>query len=125
MDQDCTSPEITNLTWGQIKIQGFNQNFKDVKLFPGGACEWDWGETGTRHKPGVKPADIDELLEKGANVVIVGCGMLKQLEVMAETQQYLKSQGIALHILQTEDAVKKYNQLRLKYRVGGLFHTTC
>ena len=29
-----------------------------AKLYPGGARAWDWRETGTRHRPGIQPADI-------------------------------------------------------------------
>jgi hypothetical protein len=34
------SPAITHLQWGQIEVEG--KRYKDAKLFPGGAREWDW-----------------------------------------------------------------------------------
>jgi hypothetical protein len=37
----------------------------------------------------------------------------------------LKNRGVAAHVLQTEEAVRLYNELRLSKRVGGLFHSTC
>ena len=36
-----------------------------------------------------------------------------------------KALGAAVEVLQTEDAVKRYNELRLSTPVGGLFHSTC
>ena len=56
------SPRISLLSWGRIEVEG-HPPFKDAKIFPGGAREWDWRETGTRHVPGIQPADIQELIE--------------------------------------------------------------
>ncbi len=118
-----SSPHITHLKWGQIEVEG--QRYKDAKLFPGGSREWDWRETGTHHQPGIQPADVSELLEKGAKVLILSQGMWNRLQVCPQTIQMLKEQGIEVHILQTELAAKLYNNLRETYPVGGLFHSTC
>lgn len=125
MEQKACSPLITHLSWGQIGLEGQDKPHKDAKLFPGGSREWDWNETGTRHVPGIQPADVEELLNHGATVVILSKGMYEQLQVCAETLEMLKKGGITTHILQTEDAVRLYNELREKKRVGGLFHSTC
>src|SRR5690606_40772234 len=55
MDRKPPSPRISRLSWGQIEVAGHGA-FKDAKLYPGGAREWDWSETGTRHVPGIQPA---------------------------------------------------------------------
>jgi hypothetical protein len=57
--------------------------------------------------------------------VILSKGMYEQLQVSPETLEMLKERGITTHILQTEDAVRLYNELREKKKVGGLFHSTC
>jgi hypothetical protein len=54
---DFKSPRISHLSWGHIEVEG-HPPFKDAKIFPGGAREWDWRETGTRHVPGIQPADV-------------------------------------------------------------------
>jgi len=118
-----SSPRITHLQWGQIEVEG--QRYKDAKLFPGGSREWDWRETGTRHRPGIQPADVTELLEKGAKVLILSQGMWKMLQVSPQTLRMLTDLGIEVHILQTELAAKLYNKLRETCPVGGLFHSTC
>ncbi len=122
--QDVRSPRITHLSWGHLDVEG-PQSFKDAKLFPGGSREWDWRETGTQHVPGIQPADVQELLEHGATVVVLSKGMYERLQVSPETLELLKGKGIRAHVLQTEAAVRLYNELREKERVGGLFHTTC
>jgi hypothetical protein len=118
-----SSPPITHLKWGQIEVEG--QRYKDAKVFPGGSREWDWQETGTQHRPGIQPADVNELLEKGAQVIILSQGMWKRLQVSPQTLEMLQEKGIEVQILQTELAVKLYNQLRETSLVGGLFHSTC
>ncbi len=124
MERQIMSPRISRSSWGRLEVDG-EQVFKDAKLFPGGAREWDWGETGTAHVPGIQPADLEELLEHGASVVVLSKGNLERLRVCPETLKLLKDKGIATHVLQTEQAIQRYNELRESERVGGLFHSTC
>ena len=124
MRKEPDSPRITHLSWGNMKVDG-GKSFRDVKLYPGGAREWDWKETGTGHVPGIQPADVQELLDHGARVVILSQGMNGQLQVQPDTLRTLESRGIEYHQLQTEEAVSLYNELRGNRPVGGLFHSTC
>jgi len=123
-DSEMRSPRITAIAWGRIEVEGVG-TFRDAKVFPGGAREWDWGETGTEHTPGIQPADVRELLHHGAKTVLLSQGMLKRLEICPETFDLLKEQGVALYVLPTQDAVDLYNDLRKTKQVAGLFHTTC
>jgi len=118
------SPSITHLSWGRIETSA-GQVFKDAKLWPGGGREWDWGETGTHHSPGTQPADVEELLDHGAEVIILSRGVWKRLKVCAQTLSLLEDRGVEVHVLQTETAVEKYNELSKTRAVGGLFHSTC
>jgi hypothetical protein len=124
MDEKPQSPRITRFAWGRLEVEGAGA-FKDAKLYPGGAREWDWCETGTRHVPGIQPSDVAELLEHGAEVVVLSKGVLERLQVCPETLDLLKNRGIPAHVLPTEDAVRLYNELAAKSKVGGLFHATC
>lgn len=118
------SPKITHLSWGRLEVAGDNR-FKDAKLYPGGAREWNWNETGTHHTPGIQPADVEELLNKGARVVVLSKGINERLQVMTETLQMLEDRGVNVHVLQTEKAVERYNELRETQPVGALIHSTC
>jgi hypothetical protein len=124
MEKRISSPRITHLSWGHLKIAD-RKSFKDAKLYPGGGREWNWKETGTEHVPGIQPADVQELLDHGARVVVLSKGMNEQLQVKPETIKLLKDRGIEYHHLQTENAVELYNELREHQPVGGLFHSTC
>lgn len=119
------SPRITNVSWSRLDVEGRDRPYKDAKVFPGGSREWDWNETGTRHVPGIQPADVEELLERGSTVVVLSRGMDEQLQICPETLRMLKDRGILAHVRQTEEAVRLFNQLREKESVGGLFHSTC
>lgn len=123
-EQIPPSPRVTHLSWGRLEVQG-QGTFKDARLYPGGARTWDWSETGTHHRPGIQPADVRELLEKGATTVILSRGINERLQVMDETLSLLEEQGISVHVLQTEEAVKVYNRLREEEPVGALIHSTC
>ncbi len=120
-----SSPKINSLSWGKIEVEGIDKRFKDAKLYPGGAREWDWNETGTRHIPGIQPADVEELVEYGSKEVILSKGIYERLQVCPETLELLREKNIVTHVLQTESAVKLYNELIKDRSVGGLFHTTC
>lgn len=124
MSDSNKSPEISNLKWGFVEVNG-NLRYKDAKLFPGGSREWDWNETGTRHNPGIQPADVQELLDHNAEVVILSKGINQRLQVLPKTEQMLRTEKVDYLILQTEEAVQKYNKLRLSKRVGALIHSTC
>lgn len=120
----AVSPRITHLSWGRMEVEGLGTG-KDFKLYPGGGREWDWSETGTRHVPGIQPSDVQELLDHGARVVVLSRGMQRALRTCPETLDLLEARGVEVHVEQTKSAVERYNELRKKMPVGGLFHSTC
>jgi hypothetical protein len=125
MQSSNRSPRITHVSWGRLEVEGEAERYKDAKLFPGGSREWNWRETGTTHRPGVQVADVQELLDHGAKVVVLSRGMAECLYVPRETLNFLKDRQIATHVLPTKEAVALYNKLAENEPVGGLFHTTC
>ena len=124
MEGRILSPHITYISWGRLEVEG-GRRFKDAKLFPGGSREWDWRETGTDHVPGIQPADVEELLEHGAKIVVLSKGNYERLQVCPETLDLLRRRGVGFHVLQTEKAVELYNQLRENEAIGALLHSTC
>ncbi len=121
---ELKSPRIARLSRGHMEVEG-HPPFKDAKVFPGGAREWDWRETGTRHEPGIQPTDVQELVEHGAKTIVLSKGTWERLKVCPETLEVLANHGIEVEVLQTEAAVKRFNELRETVPVGGLFHSTC
>ncbi len=107
-------------------MAGSDETFKDAKLFPGEAREWDWNETGTGHTSGIQIADVEELLENGAQVVVLSRGQQEALHVPQETCDYIEEQGGMVYVLPTREAVEQYNALAdIGEAVGALIHSTC
>lgn len=80
----------------------------------------------THHVPGIKPADVKELLDNGSQTVILSRGMLLMLGTCQETLDLLKENNIPVQIAETKAAAEIYNGLvSAGAAVGGLFHSTC
>jgi hypothetical protein len=125
MNADNRSPRINQVSWGRLEVEGRLEPYKDAKLFPGGSREWNWRDTGTGHQPGIQIADVQELLDHGAKVVVLSRGMAECLRVPRETLDFLEQRHVTVHVLPTRQAVALYNKLGQTQPVGGLFHTTC
>jgi hypothetical protein len=111
--------------WGHIVVESAGR-FRDAKLWPGGAREWDWNETGTRHRPGIQPADVSEILNQHPDVIVLSRGRQLRLETCDETIALLEERGIRVVREETGSAIAEYNRLvDTGERVAALFHTTC
>ena len=118
------SPRIVAISWGHMEVQGLEAG-KDFKLFPGGGRAWDWTETGTRHVPGIQPADVEELLASDAVTVVLSEGMDRRLQIPPATRHFLEQCCVTLHVAETREAVRIYNNLAEGTLVAGLFQSTC
>jgi hypothetical protein len=118
------SPPVTHVSWGRMEVEGLAPG-KDFKLYPGGGRAWDWNEHGTRHEPGIQPADVQELVDRGCTVIVLSRGMELRLRTMPETLKLLEERLITVHTEETTEAVRLYNRLAEAEPVGGLFHSTC
>lgn len=125
MPSSGPSPRITDLSWGRTEVEGAESAYKDAKLWPGGSRAWDWNETGTEHVPGIQPADVRELVEHGAEVVVLSRGQHERLRVRDETLAFLEERGVEAEVLPTGDAVERYNELAAERPAGALIHSTC
>jgi hypothetical protein len=67
-----------------------------------------------------------ELLDHGAEVVVLSTGVFRRLGVCPETLLLLKTKNVACHVLPTPEAVAAYNRLaETQAAVGALIHSTC
>lgn len=125
MEVTQKSAKVVRLEWGQVELED-GRIYKDVKIFPGGARAWNWGETGTRHSPGIQLADVEELIQNKVETVVLTQGVLGQLSVPGNLIKDLESRGIKVHVAKTKKAVRIYNQLcDEEQRAGILIHSTC
>jgi hypothetical protein len=121
------SPVITSISWGRIIIPSLDPaELKDAKLWPGGGRAWDWNETGTRHNPGIQMSDIEELLEHGAEVIVLSRGMDERLGVSEDVVEEVKRRGVQVYVVETREAVRLYGEeVKRGRKVGALVHSTC
>lgn len=122
------SSKITSVSWGHLTLESNAtiKEGKDFKLMPGLSKEWDWNETGMRHSPGIRRADVEELVKAGAKEIVLSRGMEEKLGVPDATVQWLEEHGIKVHVAETRKAVEIYNRLLDDgVKVGGCFHSTC
>src|SRR5699024_390924 len=110
MSDESKSPRIDHVSWRHIEVQALGRGL-DFKLFPGGGRAWDWTETHTHHVPGIQPADVQELLDHGSEVVVLSRGMQRVLRTCPETLDLLRARGIRTHVEETNAAVDLYNEL--------------
>src|SRR5487761_1201660 len=100
MGDRMRAPRILTVRWGRMDVEGIGTG-KDFKLYPGGGREWDWNETGTRHSPGIQPADVEELLTHGATEVVLSLGMDRRLRVDPRTLDFLAGRSVLAHVAAT------------------------
>lgn len=114
---------ITDLKWGSLKVG--SQSFKDCRIWPNNAEEWDWNKTGTRHKPGIQIEDLADFIDN-IDTIVLSEGVDGVLQIKPDTLEFLKKANKDIFIARTPMAVEKYNELLTKgERVGALIHTTC
>uniref|UniRef100_A0A8C7CYF8 Adiposis associated Mth938 domain containing n=1 Tax=Oncorhynchus kisutch TaxID=8019 RepID=A0A8C7CYF8_ONCKI len=96
-----SSPEIASLSCRHMKVKGCSSSYK----------VWLLGRT---HHPGVQPADLEEVLQKGVETLVIGQGMSEALQVPSSTVDF------------TVKAITEYNNLVGQgAKVGGVFPSTC
>lgn len=121
------------LSWGQttvIEPACPRTTYKDAMIYPNGHREWDWGKSGTRHRPGIQIADIEFLMDNGSRIIILSSGMQDRLLLPENTKEWLEEQKNSGKIddyqyLNTTKAVKLFNKFTEKDSVGCLIHSTC
>lgn len=118
------APRILALSWGHMDVENVGTG-KDFVLYPGGGHEWDWSVTGMGHSPGIRPVDVQELIDRAPAVIVLSRGMDLRLQVDPETLELLAKHEIEARVLGTEEAVRVYNELAATTAVAGLFHSTC
>jgi hypothetical protein len=119
------SPRILSWRWGRVLVEDAPRPLRDAVLFPGGAHGWDWRESGTRHRAGIQPTAVRELVDRGVHIVVLSSGVFGALNVAPETLTLLAQRGVTVHVLRTPDAIQCYNALVAVEPVGALIHSTC
>lgn len=114
------APKIESYRFGQIVIDGQSYD-QDVIILPDGVRGGWWRREG--HVLHVE--DLDAVFEAGPEVLVVGQGANGRMRVTRGTEQALRDAGIEVVILNSHDAVDRYNELRGEREVAAALHLTC
>jgi len=114
--------EIQSYFFGHIKIDGKTYT-KDVIVFPSRVFSPWWRVEGHN----LSPEDLVEIFREPVRLIIIGTGASGVMAVPNQTVTFLKGKGVETEVLNTPDAVSRYNQLVAEGRteVVAALHLTC
>lgn len=112
-------PEIQEYRFGHIVIDG-REHTRDVIILPGRVVGNWWRKEGH----GLAIEDLREVLDEIPGHLILGTGAQAQMKPDPQTLETLKSRGVEVEILPTDEAVRRYRQLQ-PAQVAAALHLTC
>ncbi len=112
---------IDACSFGIIVIDGIKHT-SDLLIYPDGRIvePW-WRKSGHR----LSSDDIRELIESEPDCIIAGTGVSGQVRPEKALEEMLHQRGISFVAAPNHDAMKHYNEISPKKRVGACFHLTC
>jgi len=107
--------------FGSIIIDG-KEYTSDIIIYPDGEVKssW-WRKEGHR----LSSVDIIDLIQSAPELIIVGTGAYGFMKTEKSLESDLRKKGIELKTAPTDQAVKLYNALCQRRRLGACFHLTC
>jgi hypothetical protein len=112
---------IDDCSFGVIVIDGIKHT-SDLLITPDGRIlePW-WRKSGHR----LSSDDIRELIESEPECIIAGTGVSGQVRPEKGLEKILRQRGINFIAAPNHDAMKYFNEISPKKRVGACFHLTC
>lgn len=114
------SPQIEDYRFGHIVIDGKSYD-KDVIILPDRVRGGWWRKEGHA----LHPEDLDAVFEAAPEQLVVGQGAYSRMAVNPETKAALQEAGIEVIAADTEEACRRYNDLREQKNVAAALHLTC
>jgi len=112
---------VDSYTFGRMVVDG-KVYTDDLLVLPGGVRPNWWRE----HGHSVYEGDLEDVIDAGPDVLVIGTGAHGHVNVPEETWEALAAAGIETRIEKTGQAVQTYNRLAEEGRnVAGAFHLTC
>lgn len=108
---------IERTSFGKVVIDG--KSYGDVLIVAGKILERDWQEGSHR----VSKGELEKLLSNEPDIVIIATGQSGVLEAENVIEEIGKK--TELIILETPEAIRKFNEFSKSKKVNALIHTTC
>lgn len=110
---------IDSYDFGRMEINGKLYK-KDLIILPDKIIDNWWREEGHL----LKVSDLFEVFEIKFDVLIIGTGAYGFMKISEDLIEKLNDMKIEYYILETPKAVKKFNEIKNKIKLGA-FHLTC
>jgi hypothetical protein len=115
-----TAPQIEEYSFGQITIDGREYD-KDLIVLPDRVISNWWRERG--HTLGIN--DLGAVLLEKPEVLVVGQGAFRRMNVPADVVRKLEETGIEVIAQPTQEAIETYNTIKNKRKTAAALHLTC
>ena len=112
---------IDSYKFGEIVIDG--TTYKSDVIIIGGAVRPNWWR-----KQGhlLSIDDLEAVVAAKPSVLVIGCGASGIMKVPEDTPQALRQQNIQAEVMNTHEAVRRFNQLSAEGAdVAAALHLTC
>jgi hypothetical protein len=117
--------KVDSLSFGSIAVDG-ERHRRDVILLPGGALKHGRGDFWKTEASGFKRHEIEELVEAGAEEIVVGTGTNAKAGPSNEAKSRVEQAQLQLHSLPSCEAVPVFNRLVDQGKtVAALVHIAC
>ena len=114
------TPSIDSYRFGRLVVDG-QSHTKDLIILPDKVIAGWWRKQGHT----LLPDDLGEVLAARPDLLVVGLGVYRRMNVTAEAEQALKQAGIELVAQSTKQACETYNDFRDQRTVAAALHLTC
>lgn len=112
---------IDSYSFGKMVIDGREHNNDCIVFSDEVRGNW-WRKRGHL----LNTEDLDWVLEKGPEILVIGCGASGIMKVPDEVIEFLNSNDIRAEVYNTAEAVRRFNELQEEGTdVSGAFHLTC
>lgn len=111
---------ISHYSFGRIIIEG-QTYVKDVIVFPERVFSPWWRKEG--HLLHVE--DLTEIFNAKTSVLIIGTGYNGTMRVPEEVIDSLRAKGMEVHVKETAEAVRMYNEISSERKAAAALHLTC
>ncbi len=115
-----STPNIDSYRFGRIVIDG-EPHSKDVIILSDRVIAGWWRKKGHT----LLPEDLEEVLAAHPDLLVVGQGACRRMNVPDQVRQSLDQAGIELISQSTKQACETYNKLREQRSVAAALHLTC
>ena len=115
-----SAPEIQSYRFDRVVIDG-KTHTKDVIILPKRVIAGWW----RRHGHSLLPEDLAAVLAAGPDLLVVGQGAYRRMNVTDQVRQTLEEAGIDLIAQSTKQACETYNRSRENRQVAAALHLTC